>query len=106
MCGRFDKSTVGGETFSKRRNASDTLVLPGHLWQTFRMHGDQKTQTDEEVRAILVQSLVEVEADPAIIYAFHKTGVYVCDENERWLSAERLAAWNAAIEKFRSSVLN
>jgi hypothetical protein len=68
------------------------------------MHGDQKTQTDEEVRAILVQSMVEAGVDPAIIYAFHKTGVYVCDDNEDRLLPERLAAWNAAIVEYRASL--
>jgi hypothetical protein len=70
------------------------------------MHGDQKTLTDEEVRAILIKSMIDVEADPAIIYAFHKTGVYVCDENEHRLSPERLAAWNAAIDEYRLSFSN
>ncbi len=27
----------------------------------------------------------EVGADPALVYAFQKTGVYVCEENERRL---------------------
>jgi len=70
------------------------------------MQSDKDNQTDEEVRAILVQSMVEVEVDPAIIYAFHKTGVYVCDENEDRIPAERLAAWSAAIEEYRFSISN
>jgi hypothetical protein len=38
--------------------------------------------------------MAAVEADPALIYAFQKTGVYICEENERWLTKRQLAAWN------------
>ena len=46
--------------------------------------------TDAEVRAILIAAMAEVGADPALIYAFQRTGVYVCEENERRLSKQ---AW-------------
>jgi hypothetical protein len=46
--------------------------------------------SDAEVRAILVSATAEVGADPALIYAFQKAGVYLCEENERRLSKRKL----------------
>lgn len=56
--------------------------------------------TDAEVRAILVSAMAEDGADPALIYAFQKTGVYVCEENERRLAKRKLAAWNGAVDEY------
>jgi hypothetical protein len=44
--------------------------------------------TDSEVRAILVNAMADVGAAP-LVYAFQKTGVYVCDENEKMKSGCR-----------------
>ncbi len=60
--------------------------------------------SDEQVRSTIVQSMAEAEFPPAVIYAFHKTGVYVCEENEARLSEEQKAAWNAAINEYRRSI--
>ncbi len=60
--------------------------------------------TDAEVRAILISAMAEVGADPALIYAFQKTGVYVCEENERRLSERKLAAWSGAIDEYHSAL--
>jgi hypothetical protein len=43
--------------------------------------------------------MAEVGADPALIYAFQRTGVYVCEENERRLSQSQLA-WNGAVDEY------
>ena len=51
------------------------------------------------MRAILVSAMAEVGADPALIYAFQRTGVYVCEENER-RSRSQLAAWNGAVDEY------
>jgi hypothetical protein len=61
--------------------------------------------SDAEVRAILVSAMAEVGADPALIYAFQKTGVYVCEENERRLSKRKLAAWRGAIDQYHDALL-
>ena len=52
------------------------------------------------MRAILVSAMAEVGADPALIYAFQRTGVYVCEENERRLSQSQLAAWNGTVDEY------
>lgn len=56
--------------------------------------------SNAEVRTILVSAMADVGADAALIYAFQKTGVYVCEENERRLSRSQLAAWNGAVDEY------
>jgi hypothetical protein len=53
--------------------------------------------TDAEVYDILVHAMADVGADPALVYAFQKTGVYVCDENEKSLSKDKLKAFDAQL---------
>ena len=60
--------------------------------------------TDTEVRAILIAAMAEVEADPALIYAFQRTGVYVCEENERRLTKRARAAWNLAVDEYHEAL--
>jgi hypothetical protein len=57
--------------------------------------------TDEEVRAILVRSMADVGADPALVYAFQKNGVYVCEENERRSPKVKLKAFERGGRIFR-----
>jgi hypothetical protein len=69
------------------------------------MQKNQKEEmSDEQVRSSIVQSMAEAEFPPAVIYAFHKTGIYICDENEARLSDEQKTAWNAAINDYRRSI--
>lgn len=56
--------------------------------------------SDAEVRAILVSAMADVGADPALVYAFQKTGVYVCDENEKQLPKEKLRAFDEAVDEY------
>ena len=56
--------------------------------------------SDAEVRDILVHSMADVGADPALVYAFQKTGVYVCEENEKGLPKEKLKAFDGAVDEF------
>ena len=60
--------------------------------------------TDAEVRDILVQAMADVGADPALVYAFQKTGVYVCDENEKSLPKKSLKAFDAAVDEYIAAV--
>jgi hypothetical protein len=59
---------------------------------------------DSEVQAILVQAMADVEADPAIVYAFKKTGIYVCEENEKRLPKASLKAFNDAVEEYFAAI--
>jgi hypothetical protein len=56
--------------------------------------------TDSEVRDILVQAMADVGADPALVYAFQKTGVYICEENEKHLPKEKREAFDGAVNEY------
>jgi transcriptional/translational regulatory protein YebC/TACO1 len=60
--------------------------------------------SDAEVRAILMNAMAEVGADPALVYAFQKTGVYVCEENEKSLSEGSLRAFDAAVDEYHAAL--
>jgi hypothetical protein len=64
----------------------------------------QAAVSDPEAHAVLVQAMADVGADPALVYAFQKTGVYVCEENEKRLPKAKLAAFNAAVEEYYSTI--
>jgi hypothetical protein len=70
---------------------------------TVQRHKSRKRKpelTDAEVRAILVRAMADVGADPALVYAFQKTGVYICDENEKRLPKEKLKAFDGAVDEY------
>lgn len=56
--------------------------------------------SDDEVRDILVRAMADVGADPALVFAFAITGVYICDENERKLPKEKIAASISAVDRY------
>jgi hypothetical protein len=48
--------------------------------------------------------MADVGADPALVYAFRKTGVYVCEESEGRLSKASLMAFDAAVEEYHATL--
>jgi hypothetical protein len=60
--------------------------------------------SDAEVRGILVHAMADVGADPGLVYAFQKTGVYVCDENEKRLPKEKLKAFDGAVDEYLAAL--
>ena len=60
--------------------------------------------SDAEVRAILVKAMADVGADPALVYAFQKTGVYICEENEKRLPTKSLKAFDGAVDEYFSAL--
>jgi hypothetical protein len=48
--------------------------------------------------------MAEVGADPALVYAFRKTGVYVCPENEKLLPKTSLRAFDAAVDEYYAAL--
>ena len=56
--------------------------------------------SESDVRDILVHAMADVGADPALIYAFHRTGIYICDENEKRLTKRSLKAFDAALDEY------
>jgi hypothetical protein len=60
--------------------------------------------SDAEVREILVHAMADAGADSALVYAFHKTGAYVCEENEKRLPKSSLQALDAAVDEYFSAL--
>ena len=80
------------------------------MWDTCSQVPGQKADkrradlTDCEVRAILVHAMADVGADPALVYAFRKTGVYICDENEKRLPTASLKAFDGAVDEYLAAL--
>lgn len=51
-----------------------------------------------------MQAMADAEADPTLVYAFRKTGVYVCAENEASLTNEARRAFTAAVNQYYESL--
>lgn len=60
--------------------------------------------SDAEVRSVLVNAMAEIGADPAFVYAFRKTGLYVCGENEKRLSNDSRRAFDAAVDEYYAAL--
>lgn len=56
----------------------------------------------EHVEHDIVQAMKHAGLDPAMIYAFEKTGLVVTEENEHLLSEKDLAEWEAAIAEYEA----
>jgi hypothetical protein len=86
------------------------LTIAGRLWHnsfTVRRPDNPKAKpdfSDAEVRDILVHAMADVGADPALVYAFQKTGVYVCEENEKCLPPSSIEAFDGAVDEYLSAV--
>jgi hypothetical protein len=70
-----------------------------HAWLICKLHFDLEFQAFVDGR-ILAQ-LVEAGTDPAVIYAFQKTGLLLDDANEHRATEKELATWKAALAEFR-----
>jgi hypothetical protein len=56
----------------------------------------------EQVEHLTVQAMKDAGLDPAIIYAYEKTGRLVTEVNQQLLSEADLAEWDAAIEEYEA----
>jgi hypothetical protein len=56
----------------------------------------------EELRSQAVEIMQRAGIDPALIYAYRKTGLMVTEDNKSLLSERDLAEWNAAIDEYDS----
>ncbi len=52
----------------------------------------------------ILAAMVEVGIDPAMIYAFKKTGRIVTTHNQQFLTKEELAEWRDAVDEYRLRV--
>jgi hypothetical protein len=60
------------------------------------------TPHPEQVEHMTVQAMKEAGIDPAIIYAYEKTGRLITEDNQHLLSEADLDEWNAAIEEYET----
>ncbi len=56
----------------------------------------------EHVEHFMVQAMQEAGIDPAIVYAFEKTGLLVTEQNQHLLTESDLAEWEAAIDEYEA----
>ena len=61
-----------------------------------------KSNTPQSFLMELAKAMIEVNVDPAFIYAFQKTEVFVTQENAGFLPAVVLAQWDAAVSEYRA----
>jgi hypothetical protein len=54
----------------------------------------------EQVEHLTAQAMKQAGIDPALIYAYEKTGRLITEDNQHLLSDADLAEWNAAIEEY------
>ena len=76
------------------------------LREVVRDRQDQVAEVDAARRQALVDDrilslLEEWKMDPAVIYAFRKTGILLEEANEHRASEQELAVWKAALAEFR-----
>src|SRR5579872_3897700 len=60
----------------------------------------QGQQQQDHFEQEILAAMVEVGIDPAMIYAFKKTGRIVTAHNQQFLSKEELAEWENAIDEY------
>ena len=58
----------------------------------------------EHVEHFMVQGMQQAGIDPAIIYAFEKTGLLVTEANEHLISDKDRAEWEAAVLEYRAKL--
>jgi hypothetical protein len=56
----------------------------------------------EHLEAMIVEGMKAAGLDPALVYAFEKTGLLVTQPNQQRIPDADLARWQAAIEEFEA----
>jgi hypothetical protein len=72
-----------------------------HAWMICKLHFDTKFQAlvDDRILALLEEN----HFDPAVIYAFRKTGLLLEEANEHRATETELANWNTALAEYRAA---
>ena len=56
----------------------------------------------EHLEAMIVEGMKAAGLDPALVYAFEKTGLLVTGQNRHLIPDADLAGWDAATEEFEA----
>ena len=55
--------------------------------------------SEEKINRMMNEALSAAGVDPAVVYAYNKTGLLVSEDNIHLLSDEDLEEWNQAVEE-------
>ncbi len=58
----------------------------------------------DEVDRQIIDAMAKAEMDPSYIYAYHKTGLLVTDENLRSLSVQDVDEWMSAVKEYKEKI--
>ncbi len=61
-------------------------------------------QTQDEYERATVEAMSTAGIDPALVYAYKRTGRIVTEKNKRLLSERELDEWNDAIDEYHRKV--
>jgi integrase len=68
----------------------------------FDPDADTPIPLDEDlIRTDITKAMASAGIDPALIYAFHRTGLIISEENVHLMSPEDLAEWQAALDEYK-----
>jgi hypothetical protein len=88
-----------GRKLSPANDEIDPALLRELLSQ-----GDQRLLSDDQVTALKASVVKQMRAagvDPALIYAYERTGLLVAPENRELMSPADLDEWEDAIAEYR-----
>ncbi|MBK8261261.1 MAG: hypothetical protein IPK80_07945 [Nannocystis sp.] len=63
-------------------------------------------QSEQELTDKMLEVLHRAGIDPALIYAFKKTGRLITADNAKHLPSEAIDEWNAAIAEYNTANLH
>jgi hypothetical protein len=109
----FDYLVDGEGNISKSIPMSDELpeVIKEHSRKFVERYRRDPSPSDspffdlpplEHTEHFLVEAMKQAGIDPAVIYAFEKTGLLVTERNQHLISDEDRAAWEAAVLEYRA----
>ena len=71
----------------------------------FDPDSDTPIPVDEDlIKTDIVKAMASAGIDPALIYAFHRTGFIISEENVHLMSPEDLAEWQAALDEYKDRI--
>src|SRR5579884_1926314 len=86
--------------FSREPEPTDPIFFDPDCAYPTPLSQEQQDNVEQEILA----AMVEVGIDPAIVYAFKKTGRIVTAHNQQFLSKEELDEWEDAVEEYYSTI--
>jgi hypothetical protein len=63
-----------------------------------------KPLDEDKVRATMMDAMASAGIDPALIYAFRRTGRIISEFNLHLMSPEDLAEWQAALDEYNEKI--